>query len=147
MLAVISLTASPVIIPQIYAAPFQARGFPGHMPTAFVLSLSYLLTGLGVAFTNNRQLERSSERIRKASRLMYPPEPDRAATILLVYLCVISIFFIVLSSAQAPENTLKGGSRTGLDWIGPIMLPALYSICLAAFATMARAVHGALKLK
>jgi hypothetical protein len=44
-----------------------------------LLQLIYLLTAVGVAATRHRFVDLTAERIRRASRLMNPSDPDRAA--------------------------------------------------------------------
>ena len=112
----------------------------------FILAISYLLSGLGVRFTDTKDLELSADWIGRASRLMDPSEPRRATTVLLVQLYMVLVVIVVLTLAQIAETAVDTGGRYELDIWHFITPTALYSVGLAAFGTMARAARSAFRL-
>ena len=78
-----------------------------------LLTWIYLLTALGVALTSDRFVDFTAARIRRASRLMRPPEPDHATKTLLVQLWLAAIGFAVLALRSPPDSLIEAGRYFG----------------------------------
>lgn len=109
-----------------------------------LLTWIYLLTALGVALTSNRFVDFTTARIRGASRLMRPPEPDHATKTLLVQLWLAAIGFAILALRSPPDSFIEAGRYLGCTGAALIVWPGMMSIGAAGFGANAQAVRNAL---
>jgi hypothetical protein len=109
-----------------------------------LLTWIYLLTALGVALTSNRFVDFTTARIRGASRLMRPTEPDHATKTLLVQLWLAAIGFAVLALRSPPDSFVEAGRYYGFTCAASIAWPGIMSIGAASFGASAQAAKKAL---
>jgi len=88
---------------------------PADDPTALslipLLQLIYLLTAVGAAATRHRFVDLTAARIRRASRLMNPSDPDRAANTLMISLWFTAMGFGAVTLSSPPSNGAGLASR------------------------------------
>ena|ERR1700686_136957 len=99
----------------------------------------YLLTALGVALTSDRIVDLTAARIRHASRLMRPTEPDHAAKTLLVLLWLTAIGFAIMALRSPPYPFLEAGRYIGCTCAASIAWSGMMSIGAAGFGANAQA--------
>jgi hypothetical protein len=99
----------------------------------------YLLTALGLALTCDRFIFLTAARIRHASRLMRPTEPDHAAKTLLVLLWLTAIGFAVMALRSPPYPLLEAARYIGCTCAASIAWSGLMSIGAASFGANAQA--------
>jgi hypothetical protein len=99
----------------------------------------YLLTALGVALTSDRFIVLTAARIRHASRLMRPTEPDHAAKTLLVLLWLTAIGFAVMALRSPPYPLLEAARSIGCTCAASIAWSGLMSIGAASFGANTQA--------
>jgi hypothetical protein len=106
---------------------------------------TYILTALGIIFTDHQYIGITARRICYASHLLNPSKPAQATNVLLAQLWLTSIGFVALVLKSPPDLFLEVGRRLGCDWIALVAWPGIMSIGLASFGSNARAAHKALK--
>ncbi|MCA1458007.1 hypothetical protein I6F35_33270 [Bradyrhizobium sp. BRP22] len=113
------------------------------LPVVASLRLIYLLLAVGVALTKHRYVALTSARIRHASRLTSPSEPERTAGTLAICL-LVAAFGCASFALQPPPDALTAMNwHLGAHEAGPIVWPALMSLGVAGFGSSAHAVVDA----
>jgi hypothetical protein len=128
----------------IFFAQYRVDDFnaPGRDPALSVVSLLpliYVVLAAGVALTKHRYVTLTSTRIRHASRLMSPSEPDRTASILAICLFFASIGCASLALQPPPAILVSMNWHLGPHAAAPILWSALISVCVAGFGANAHA--------
>lgn len=77
----------------------------------------YLLIALGVALTGDRFIDFTAARIRLASRLMRPIEPDHATKSLLTQVTLASVGMAILALRPPPDLLIAAARYLGPGWI------------------------------
>jgi hypothetical protein len=104
-----------------------------------LLQLIYLLTAVGVAATRHRFVDLTAERIRRASRLMNPSDPDRAANTLMISLWFAAMGFAAVSLGPPPSFLTEHGWHLSYFDAAPIIWSGMMSIGVASFGANAQA--------
>jgi len=104
-----------------------------------LLQLSYLLTAAGVAATRHRFIDSTAARIRRASRLRNPSDPDRAANTLTIALWFTAMGLAALSLGSPPSFLTARGWHLGYVDAAPILWSGMLSIGVASFGANAQA--------
>ena len=115
---------------------------PGRDPALSVVSLLpliYVVLAAAVALTERRYVTLTSTRIRHASRLMSPSEPDRTAGTLAICLFFASIGCASLALQPPPAILVSMNWHLGPHAAAPILWSALISVCVAGFGANAHA--------
>jgi len=115
---------------------------PGRDPALSVVSLLpliYVVLAAAVALTEHRYVTLTSTRIRHASRLMSPSEPDRTAGTLAICLFFASIGCASLALQPPPAILVSMNWHLGPHAVAPILWSALISVCVAGFGANAHA--------
>jgi hypothetical protein len=115
------------------------------IPADPLVCWAYILTALGIIFTDHRYIEITARHICYASRLLDPSKPAQATNVLLAQLWLTSIGFVALVLKSPPDLFVEVGRRLECDWIALVAWPGIMSIGLASFGSNARAAHKALK--
>ena len=102
-----------------------------------------VLTAIAVISTCDRSSLQTADSIRRASRLMNPADPNRAADILQSLLWIPTAGFAILTLAPPPSVLIEACNCIGLSWVVGISWPGVMSICMAAFGANARAASRA----
>jgi hypothetical protein len=102
----------------------------------------YLLIALGAALTSNRFVDFTAARIRHASRLMRPTDPDHATKTLLTQLTLASIGFSVLALRPPPDLLTAVGDYLGRGCVTSIAWSGAMSVAAAGFGANAHAARG-----
>lgn len=108
-------------------------------PVISLLPSIYLLIATGLALTRHRFVDLTATRIRGASRLMHPSEPDVAANALFIYLWIAAIVFAALTLSSPPSWLTEFGWHFGSFDAAPIIWSAFMSIGVASFGANAQA--------
>ena len=108
-----------------------------------LLRWMYLLIALGVALTSDRFVDFTAARIRLASRLMRPTEPDDATKSLLTQLTLASIGFAVLALRPPPDLLIVAARYLGCDCVASVTWSGVMSVAAAAFGANAHAARSA----
>ena len=88
------------------------------------LSWAYVLVAAGFAFSWNRCIDVTADRIRRASRLMSMVEPGEVSKKLAVQLCLTAIMFALLTLRPPPDFLIAAGQyvssacATSIAWAG-----------------------------
>ena len=104
-----------------------------------LLQLIYLLTAVGVAATRHRFVDLTAERIRRASRLMNPSDPDRAANTLMISLWFAAMGFAAVTLGPPPSFLTEHGWHLSYFDAAPIIWSGMTSIGVASFGANAQA--------
>ena len=104
----------------------------------------YVLIALGVSLTDNRFVDFTAARIRHASRLMCPTEPDHATKSLLTLLTLGSIGFSLLALRPPPHMLFAAVGHFGTGWVASAAWSGMMSVAAAAFGANAQATRKAL---
>ena len=116
---------------------------PADDPTVLslisLLQLIYLLTAVGVAATRHRFVDLTAARIRRASRLMNPSDPDRAANTLMISLWFTAMGFGAVTLGSPPSFLTGQGWHLGYLDAAPIIWSGMMSIGVASFGANAQA--------
>jgi hypothetical protein len=104
-----------------------------------LLRLMYLLIAAGLALTRHRFVDQTAKNICRASRLMHPSDPDRAAGILLVSLVFTTVGFAAEALSSPPVFLTEFGWQFGSFDAAPIIWSAAMSIGAASFGANAHA--------
>ena len=104
-----------------------------------ILPWVYLLIASGVAITANRFIDLTALRIRHASRLMNPTEPDQGARTLLVQLSVVAVACAVMTVHLPPDLFARAFHALGHPHTASLAWSAIMSIGAAAFGANAHA--------
>jgi hypothetical protein len=116
---------------------------PANDPTVLslipLLQLIYLLTAVGVAATRHRFVDLTAGRIRRASRLMNPSDPDRAANTLMISLWFTAMGFAAATLGSPPSFLTELGWHLGLLDAAPIIWSGIMSLGVASFGANAQA--------
>ena len=99
----------------------------------------YLVIASGVAMTANRFTELTALRVRHASRLMNPTEPDQAARILLLQLSLVAVACAVMTVHLPPDLLARAFHALGHPHTASLVWSATMSIGAAAFGANAHA--------
>lgn len=101
-----------------------------------------VLTAIAVISTCDRSSLQTADSIRRASRLMNPADPNRAADVLQSLLWIPTAGFAILTLTP-PSVLIEACNCIGLSWVVGISWPGVMSICMAAFGANARAASRA----
>jgi hypothetical protein len=102
-----------------------------------------ILAAIAVISTCNQSILQTADALRRASRLIYPTDPSRAADILQSLLWVTAAGFAIMT-LKPPPSVLAGiCNELGLCWVVRVGWPGIMSICMAAFGANARAASRA----
>jgi hypothetical protein len=128
----------------IFFAQYQVddSNAPGRDPALSVVSLLpliYVVLAAAVALTEHRYVTLTSTRIRHASRLMSPSEPDRTAGTLAICLFFASIGCASLALQPPPAILVSMNWHLGPHAAAPILWSALIGVCVAGFGANAHA--------
>lgn len=104
----------------------------------------YLLIALGLAMTGNRFIDFTATRIRLASRLLRPIEPDHATKSLLTQLTLASIGTAVLALRPPPDLLIATARYLGSSWVALAAWSGMMSVAAAGFGASAQAARRAL---
>ena len=108
-------------------------GYDAQAAASFrILPWVYLVTASGVAMTASRFVDLTALRIRHASRLMSPREPDRAARTLLLQLSVVAVACAVMTVRLPPDWLTHAFHALGHPYVGSLAWSAIMSIAAAA---------------
>lgn len=110
----------------------------------YFLAWVQLLVALALTLTNHRYLDATASRLRLASRLMDPTNPDHATRTLLVWLTVIAILFVIFAPRPPPDTLLEEAYDCGCAAAASVAWAGLMSIGVAAFGANAHAAARAL---
>jgi hypothetical protein len=119
---------------------------PGRDPALSVVSLLpliYVVFAAGVALTKHRYVKLTTTRIRHASHLMSPSEPDRLAGTLAICLFFASLGCASLALQPPPAVLLAIDWHLGPHSAAPILWSALMSVSVASFGANAHAATDA----
>lgn len=108
-----------------------------------LLTWIFLLTAIGIALTSGRFVDFTTAHIRRASRLMWPAEPDRATKTLLGQLWLAAMGFAILALRPPPHVWIEAGGYLGPGCTASIVWPGVMSIGLACFGANAHAARKA----
>jgi hypothetical protein len=108
-----------------------------------LLPLIYVVFAAGVALTKHRYVKLTTTRIRHASHLMSPSEPDRLAGTLAICLFFASLGCASLALQPPPAVLLAIDWHLGPHSAAPILWSALMSVCVANFGANAHAATDA----
>lgn len=150
--AVMQLTAVAFLTAVFYLlarARYFASGWPLSIcaentsceSAAPLVRVSYLLTAIGVALTNNRFIALTQLWARDASRVTYLQEPRFSAEAVAAQLLVVAIACLV-EELEAPTHAATTlGQWIGGIWLGAIIWPAMWSIAAAAIGSLIHALY------
>jgi hypothetical protein len=138
------LLLTPIII--FYAHPkAEDPQLPVDDPTVMSLisfmQLVYLFTAVGVALTKHGFIASTGERVHRASRLMEPSDPDRAANTLTISLWFTAMGFAILTLRLPPSFLAEFGWHFGSFEAAPIIWSGMMSIGVACFGANAQAAN------
>ena len=108
-----------------------------------LLRLSYLMTAVGVALTNNRLIARTTSWARDTSRAMLPKSFRFSAKAVAVQLSIVTIACIVEELEDPSHFVVISGRWIGGVWLGAILGPALWSLVVAASGSLVHALFDA----
>lgn len=108
------------------------------------LTKMYMLTALLVALCNSKHIETTAKRIRQASRVIHPREPELATIKLIVQLTLAAIGFAVISFHRPPEIIFRIATDMNCENFASLMWAGLLSIGTASFGATA---HAAIKAR
>ncbi|MGY3615450.1 hypothetical protein [Bradyrhizobium sp. USDA 10063] len=128
------LVVTPLVIS--YAS---GTGDDRAFPVVASLRSIYLLLAAGVALTKHRYVGLTSARIRHASRLASPSEPERTAGTLAICLLVAAFGCASFALQPPPDVVTAMKWHLGAHEAGPIVWPALMSLGVAGFGSSAHA--------
>ncbi|WP_454628082.1 hypothetical protein [Bradyrhizobium cenepequi] len=111
-----------------------------------LLQLIYVVLASGLALTKHRYVTSTSVRIRQASRLLSPSEPERAAGTLAICLLVASVGCASFAFRPPPDILATLNWHLGVYTAGPILWSALMSVGTAGFGSNAHAAVDAYRL-
>ena len=106
------------------------------------LQFAYLLTAIGLALSNDRFIDVTADRIRRASRIMNAVKPEEVSKRLGVQLAITAILLGVITVREPPDFLLAAGQYLGsacgavIGWAGSM------SVGVACFGASA---HAALR--
>jgi hypothetical protein len=106
------------------------------------LQFAYLSTAIGLALSNDRFIELTVARIRRASRLMNAVKPEEVSKRLGVQLAITAILFAVITLRAPPDFLVAAGQYVGSVCGGAIGWAGSMSVGVACFGASA---HAALK--
>jgi hypothetical protein len=104
-----------------------------------VLPWVYLVIASGAAMTASRFIDLTALRIRHASRLMHPIEPDRASRTLLTQLAITAVAFAVMTVRPPPDLLVQAFESLGHPHAASLAWSAIMSIGAASFGANAHA--------
>jgi hypothetical protein len=108
-----------------------------------LLPLIYVVFAAGVALTKHRYVTLTTTRIRYASHLMSPSEPDRLAGTLAICLFLASLGCASFALQPPPDILVAMNWHLGPHAVAPILWSALASVCVASFGANAHAATDA----
>ena len=106
-----------------------------------LVRLSFLLTAVGVALTNNRLIVQTTEWARQVSRSILPKEPRFSAEAVAFQLSLLMIAAIVEELESPAETVISFGQSIGGVWLGPILWSGAWSIMVAATGSLIHAIY------
>jgi hypothetical protein len=106
-----------------------------------LVRLSYLVTAVGVALTNNRLIARTTLWARLASRAILPNEPRFSAEAVAVQFSIVTFGSIIEELEDSPQAVVSLGQWMGGVWLGAILWPAMWSVAVAAAGSLAHALY------
>ncbi|UDL90677.1 hypothetical protein LGH82_04920 [Mesorhizobium sp. PAMC28654] len=131
-------------VPIILVSPNVGADTPSEFEALLpILRGSYLAIALVIALTNNPVVYFTAERIRFASHLMRPSDPDYATKSLLTQLTLASIGFAILA-LRPPPTALLDAVSGGCAWAASVTWSGFMSIAVAGFGANAQAAKRAL---
>jgi hypothetical protein len=136
----LSVRHVPIVLVPPDAGAGTESEFDALLP---ILRGIYLAMALVIALTNNPVVYFTAERIRFASYLMRPSDPDYATRSLLTQLTLASIGFAVLALRPPPASLLDAVSG-GCAWAASVTWSGVMSIAVAGFGANAPAARRAL---
>src|SRR5689334_76163 len=104
-----------------------------------ILPWVYLVIASRAAMTANRFIDLTAARIRHASRLMNPTEPDQAARTLLLQLSIGAVACAVMTVGLPPDLVARAFQALGHPQTASLAWSAIMSIGAAAFGANAHA--------
>jgi len=104
----------------------------------------FLLTAIGIAFTNNRIITRATEWIKSSDRESIVDRTEYSAKSITVQLAISIIASIVEELDTPPEVIIAIGRWLHGPWLGAILWPALWSVVIAGLGALAYAAQGAI---
>ena len=110
----------------------------------FLVRWSYLLTAVGVALTNNGFITRATEWFRAAARSNRASELGFSPKAVAAQLSIAAFASVAVQLDAPPDFTVGIGRWIGIDWIGVILWPGLWSIGIAAMGALAHAAFKAI---
>jgi hypothetical protein len=108
------------------------------------LKASYVLTSIGVIYTNNRFLDVTARYIRHRFRGKKLSDPNFATTSFFSQLCIIAFGFAIFALGDPPIFLLDVGRLINCPWFPFAAWPGLWSIGIASFGATARAARRSL---
>ena len=117
-----------------------AEGTSCHSAAPLV-RLSYLLTALGVALTNNRLIAQTTIWARHASRAILSNEPRFSAKATAFQLSLLMIAAIIEELGTPAEVVVSLGQWIGGTWLGTILWSGIWSILVAATGSLIHAIY------
>jgi hypothetical protein len=112
--------------------------------TARLLLWIDLLLADGIAFTQNRSIDATAERIWDAARRFYPPAPAQACKALFVQLGGASAGLAILA-CRPPFGLMEMADAWGWRSIAMLLWPGVMSVGVAAFGANAHAARKAFR--
>jgi hypothetical protein len=112
-------------------------------PVSMFFAYADVLTAIAVMLTCDRSSLQTADSIRRASRIMYPTDPNRAADILQTLLWIPTAGFAVLALKPLPNALIDACNSVGFSRAMEVSWPGAMSICMAAFGANARAASRA----
>lgn len=121
----------------------SASGRDPAVSLVSLLPLIYVVLAAGVALTKHRYVRSTTMRIRHASHLKSPSEPDRLAGTLAICLFFASLGCASLALQPPPAILVAMNWYFGPHAAAPLLWSALMSICVASFGANAYAATDA----
>lgn len=116
-----------------------ASGRDPNLSVVSLLPLIYVMLAAGVAMTKHRYLTWTSTRIRRASRLISPTQPDRTTGTLAICFFYASIGCASFALQPPPAILVAMNWHLGPHAAAPLLWSALMSVCVASFGANAHA--------
>ncbi|WP_426440310.1 hypothetical protein [Bradyrhizobium genosp. P] len=116
-----------------------ASGRDPALSVISLLPLIYVVLAAGIALTKHRYVTLTSARIRYASRLVSPSDPDRLSGTLAICFFFASIGCASFALQPPPAILIAMNWHLGSQAAAPLLWPALMSVCVASFGANAHA--------
>ena len=108
--------------------------------TALPVRLSYLLTAVGVALTNNRLVAQTTEWARNTSRAILPAAPRFSAEAVTFQLSLLAIAAAIEALDKPAEAVVSVGQWIGGAWFGAVLWSGMWSVVAAAAGSLVHAI-------